>query len=82
VDGEEIAFMQEASNSFNERGITMDADSYLWDKLLAHRGHHVNIVTYGDVNNPADVCLECEDCGEVLIDAELYTLCARGNLKW
>lgn len=23
------------------------------------------------------VCLECEDCGEVVLDAEIYTLCAR-----
>lgn len=29
------------------------------------------------LENPADICLECEDCGEVVLDAEIYTLCAR-----
>lgn len=52
-------------------------DNVLWDLLLAHRGHKVSIVTYGDSDDPADVCLECEDCGEVILDAEIYTLCAR-----
>ena len=41
------------------------------------RGHNVGIVSYGDPGDPADVCLECEDCGEVILDAELYTLSAR-----
>jgi len=49
----------------------------LWNELKKHRGHKVNIVSYGDWNEPEDVCLECEDCGEVVLDAELYTLCAR-----
>lgn len=37
----------------------------------------LEIVSYGDLENPADICLECEDCGEVVLDAEIYTLCAR-----
>lgn len=48
----------------------------LWDILLKHKDHNVSIVTYGDPDAPADVCLECVDCGEVVIDAELYTLTA------
>lgn len=52
-------------------------DNVLWDRLLAHWGHNVRIVKYGDPDNPADVCLECEDCGEVILDAEIYTLCTR-----
>lgn len=55
----------------------MDTNVILWDMLLKHRGHNVSIVSYGDIDNPVDVCLECEDCGEVVLDAELYTLCAR-----
>lgn len=51
----------------------------LWHKLLKHRGHHVEIVSYGDVDDPVDVCLECNDCCEVILDAELYTLCARDD---
>lgn len=53
----------------------------LWNALHKHRGHKVVIATYGDLDNPADVCLECEDCGEVILDAELYTLCAREENK-
>jgi len=56
-----------------------DTEDLLWDLLLKHRGHTVCIVSYGDPNSPADVCLECEDCGEVILDAELYTICARSK---
>ena len=49
----------------------------LWNILKQHRGHKVVIATYGDWNDPADICLECEDCCEVLLDAEIYTICAR-----
>ena len=56
-----------------------DMNMILWNELKKHRGHKVSIVSYGDWDNPADICLECEDCGEVVLDAELYTLCARGD---
>lgn len=52
-------------------------EDMLWDLLLKHRGHNVAIVSYGDPVHPADVCLECEDCNEVVLDAEIYTLSAR-----
>ena len=55
----------------------VEGTDMLWDLLLKHRNHDVAIVTYGDPDAPADVCLECEDCGEVVLDAELYTLTAR-----
>lgn len=54
-----------------------DMNMLLWNELKKHRGHTVNIVSYGDWNNPANICLECEDCGEVVLDAKIYTLCAR-----
>ena len=54
-------------------------NTMLWNALLKRRNHKVSIVSYGDWNNPADVCLECEDCGEVILDAELYTLQARNS---
>lgn len=44
--------------------------STLRDKLLRHVGHDIVCVTYGDSENPADVCIECEDCNEVLVSAE------------
>lgn len=49
----------------------------LWKALEEHWGHEVCIAKYGDPDSPADICLECEDCGLVILDAELYTLQAR-----
>ncbi len=57
--------------------LKFEDEDMLWNLLLKHRGHNVAIVTYGDPDAPADVCLECEDCGEVVLDAEIYTLSAR-----
>lgn len=54
-----------------------DEEMILWDVLKMHRGHHVNIVSYGDLDDPANISLECEDCNSVIIDAGLYTLRAR-----
>lgn len=44
----------------------MSVDSY--EELKAHFGHHIVCVCYGSVDDPANVALECEDCGEVLLD--------------
>ena len=55
----------------------MESNEILWNILKEHRGHKVSIASYGDWDNPANICLECEDCGEVILDAELYTICAR-----
>lgn len=52
-------------------------DKILWDILMKHWGHHVEIAIYGDADDPADVCLECMDCNEILLDGEIYTICAR-----
>ena len=49
----------------------------LWDILKKHAGHKVSIVCYGDWDNPVDVCLEDEDTGEVILDAELYDIKAK-----
>lgn len=51
----------------------------LWKALGEHWGHNVRIVKYGDLDDPADICLECDDCGLVILDAELYTLQARDD---
>lgn len=40
----------------------MSAQNYT--ELVAHAGHDIVCVTYGDVN----VAVECETCGEVLLD--------------
>lgn len=52
-------------------------DWVLWDALKDHFGHNVTIAVYGDPKHPADVCLECKDCNQVVLDAEIYTLCPR-----
>lgn len=41
----------------------MSVSSY--QELLAHRGHKIVVVTYGDDDN---VAVECETCCEVLLD--------------
>ena len=38
-------------------------------KALPHVGHEVVIVIYGDEN----VAVECEDCQEVVVDADIST---------
>lgn len=69
------AFLSETYEFHMENDINM----ILWNELKKHRGHKVSIVSYGDWDNPTDICLECEDCNEVVLDAELYTLCAKGD---
>ncbi len=40
-------------------------------ELLAHAAHEVEVVTYGDqAGGVANVAIECERCGEVLLDFE------------
>ena len=39
-------------------------------KLRPHVGHHIVCVYYGDPDEPADICIECETCGCVLVSAE------------
>lgn len=72
------AFLEEKYASSEEK--SDDVNMILWNELKKHRGHKVSIVSYGDWDNPEDVCLECEDCGEVVLDAEIYTLCAREDI--
>lgn len=51
-------------------------ENLLWKKLKPHIGHRVVCVCYGDFEDPCDICIECEDCGEVLVSAEDYDLTA------
>lgn len=52
-------------------------DNLLWDILKAHAGHKVEIAIYGDPNGPANISLEDMDTNEVILDAGIYTICAR-----
>lgn len=54
-----------------------EMNELLWNILKEHFGHKVEIVIYGDVNNPASITLEDMDTNEVILDAEIYTICAR-----
>jgi hypothetical protein len=42
----------------------------MYEKLKRHIGHAIVCVCYGDPDDPNDICIECEDCNEVLISAE------------
>lgn len=46
--------------------------NYMFERLRPHIGHNVVCVYYGDKDNPADICIECENCCEVLVSAETY----------
>ena len=46
--------------------------NWMYEKLKPHIGHDVVCVAYGDVDDPIDICIECETCMEVLVSAEDY----------
>lgn len=54
-----------------------EMNELLWNILKEHFGHKVEIAIYGDPDNPANIALEDMDTGEVILDAEIYTICAR-----
>lgn len=51
--------------------------NYILDTLYQHKGYKVVFVTYGNLGNPAAVCLEREGYGDVILDTKHYTFCAR-----
>ena len=57
------------------------ADELLWNLLKAHFGHTVEIAAYGDPEDPVCLCLEDMETNEVILDAELYTICAREDTE-
>ena len=52
-------------------------NNLLWEILKEHFGHKVEIAIYGDIDNLASITLEDMDTNEIILDAELYTICAR-----
>ena len=54
-----------------------DMNKLLWNILKDHWGHKVEIAVYGDPEDPESVTLEDMDTDEVILDAEIYTICAR-----
>lgn len=45
----------------------------LREALFRHKDHSVSINLYGD-EDYIDVCLECDECGGVVIDPARFTL--------
>ena len=39
-----------------------------YDDLIVHKGHKIEVVTYGFEDSDVNVAIECEDCSEVLLD--------------
>ena len=58
----------------------LNYETLLWDILKHHHGHHVYVALYGDSEDPVSVTLECEDCGCIVLDGGLYTICAREDV--
>jgi len=49
-------------------GIPLYDPKESYEQLKHHMGHRIVVVGYGDENDPANVAIECESCGEVLLD--------------
>ena len=56
-------------------------DKELWNILREHFGHNVQIAIYGDIDSPASITLEDMDTNEIILDAELYTICQRSDVQ-
>ena len=54
-----------------------EMNELLWNILKEHFGHKVEIAIYWDVDNPVSITLEDMDTGAVILDAGIYTICAR-----
>lgn len=48
--------------------------------LLEHLGHRLTVARYGDPNTIDDVCVECEDCNEIIYSWEAHN--QEGDGKW
>ncbi len=47
-----------------------EIDNFEFEKILAHKGHKIEVVTYGDKTGDHSVSIECENCHEVLYSVE------------
>ena len=56
-------------------------NEFLWNLLLKHYGHKVEIAVYGTIDDPMSVTIEDMDTHEIIIDAELYTLQSRDDVR-
>ena len=56
-------------------------NNWMAQKLLPHVDHDISCVTYGDSENPSDICIECDECGTVLVSAEDFEADMAGDYK-
>ena len=75
VDETVKELVEEKQKEIADRNKAMQVD--LWDILMAHYGHPVEIAIYGDPDNPASVTLEDMEENAAILDAEIYNICAR-----
>ena len=47
-------------------------DKQLFNLLRHHIGHKIACVSYG--NPVVNISIECEDCGQVILDTDVYEL--------
>ena len=55
-------------------------DKLLWNVLKDHIGHRVEIALYGDPEDPDSITLEDLDTSSIILDAGIYTVCAREDV--
>lgn len=53
--------------------------AYSYQDLRRHVGHRMVCVAYGDVDSPANVAVECEDCHEVIISFDRKDFTYQGS---
>ena len=59
----------------------IDLNNWMAQKLLPHVGHDISCVTYGDSEDPSDICIECDECGTVLVSAEEFESDMAGDYR-
>jgi hypothetical protein len=42
----------------------------LYQKIVAHRGHEIEVAVYGLEDDPVNAAVECLDCFEVIVDED------------
>ena len=55
--------------------------NYMFEHLKPHLNHRIVCTYYGDLDEPADICIECETCMQVLISAEDYDFMEEKNYE-
>lgn len=65
-------FEDEINPNYHGSWIDIEKSNRMYELLKNHIGHNIVCVAYGDINNPDDICIECEDCNEVLISAKTF----------